>query len=89
MADAIYLDLDLSRVPSLAGVPRFVYREFLQQVGRWLGKVGRRDALALLIEELLLIEYLGFFVEARRGQLQSRRVIRPPNPIVLEQAGEK
>jgi glycosyltransferase involved in cell wall biosynthesis len=90
MADAVYLDLDLGRVPFLAGVPRFVYREFVEQAGRWLRRVGRRNALDLLIEELLLIEYLGFFVEARRGLLRSRRGIRQPKtPIVLEQASEK
>jgi glycosyltransferase involved in cell wall biosynthesis len=90
MADSVYVDLDLTRVPSVAGVPRFVYREFLQQLGRWVRRVGRADALALLIEELMLIEYLGFFVDARRGQIQSRRSIRQPNsPIVFEQAGEK
>jgi glucosyl-dolichyl phosphate glucuronosyltransferase len=90
MADTVYLDLDLTRVPFFAGVPRFVYREFLQQGVRWLERVGRRDALALLIEELALIEYFGFFVEARRGHLQLRRAVRQPQtPIVLEQASEK
>jgi glycosyltransferase involved in cell wall biosynthesis len=90
MADTVYLDLDLTRVPFLAGLPRFIYREFLQQLGRWLGRVGRRNALALLIEELMLIEYFGFFAEARRGHLQSRRVVRPASsPVVLEQASEK
>jgi glycosyltransferase involved in cell wall biosynthesis len=90
MAESVYLDLDLTRVPSLSGVPRFVYREFLQQLGRWFRRVGRRDALALLIEELTLIEYFGFFVEARRRHLQSRRVVRQPkSPIVLGQASEK
>ncbi len=90
MADAVYLDLDLTRVPSFAGVPRFVYREFLQQLGRWLSRVGRGNPLALLIEELLLIEYIGFFIEARDGRLQSARVVRPPKSrVVLEQASEK
>lgn len=68
MADAIYLDVDLSRVPSVFGVPRFVYREFLQQVRRWLRRVGRADALELLAEELILIEYLGFFAESWGGR---------------------
>jgi glucosyl-dolichyl phosphate glucuronosyltransferase len=73
MADAVYLDLDLTRVPSIAGVPRFVYREFLQQVRRWLGRVGRSDGLALLIEEVMLIEYVGFFSEIWRSRMTSRR----------------
>jgi glycosyltransferase involved in cell wall biosynthesis len=90
MADAVYLELDLTRVPSLAGVPRFIYREFLQQLGRWLRCAWRADALALLIEELLLIEFLGFFVEAQRARTQARTAKRrPAAPVVLEQASEK
>lgn len=73
MADAVYLDLDLTRVPSIAGVPRFVYREFLQQVQRWLGRVGRSDGLALLIEEVRLLEYVGFFSEIWRSRMSSGR----------------
>ena len=79
MADAVYLDLDLTRVPSIAGVPRFVYREFLQQVLRWMGRVGRADGLALLIEELRLIEYSGFFSEVWRSRVTSRK----PLPRIL------
>jgi len=90
MADSVYLDLDLTRVPSFAGVPRFVYREFLQQLHRWLGRVGRQNALALLIEEVMLIEYLGFFLEARRGRRPAPRTTRQPTAsVVLGQAGEK
>jgi hypothetical protein len=63
MDDAVYLELDLGRVPRIACVPRFVYRELLQQTRRWLGRAGRSDGLALLIEELKLIEYLGILAE--------------------------
>jgi glucosyl-dolichyl phosphate glucuronosyltransferase len=73
MADAVYLDLDLTRVPSIAGVPRFIYREFLQQGRRWMGRVGRSDGLALLIEEVMLVEYVGFFSEIWRSRMTSKR----------------
>jgi len=88
MAEAVYLDLDLTRVPSVAGVPRFMYREFLQQLGRWLIRAGRRDALALLIEEVALIEYLGFFVEARRRRRrhQAKNVAVPKDAVVRHRA---
>jgi glycosyltransferase involved in cell wall biosynthesis len=90
MADAVYLDLDLTKVPSLAGVPRFMYREFFQQFRRWLGRVGGADSLALLIEEVRLIEYLGFFAEARHRRPVARTEVMPPQAaVVLEQAGEK
>jgi glucosyl-dolichyl phosphate glucuronosyltransferase len=64
MAAAVYLELDLARVPYVAGVPRFIYRELLQQFSRWLRRAGRTDALALLMEEVKLVEYLGFFAES-------------------------
>jgi len=90
MAESVYLDLDLKLVPSLGGVPRFIYRQFLLQLGRWLRRVGRANALDLLIEELMLIEYYGFFVEARRNHLRSGRALRQPlTPVVLEQTSEK
>jgi len=74
MARDIYLDVDLDRVPAVCGVPRFVYREFLQQFRRWLHRAGGADALALLVEEVNLIEYFGFFAESwrRRGAAWSR-----------------
>jgi glycosyltransferase involved in cell wall biosynthesis len=74
MAGAVYLELDLACVPYVAGVPRFVYRECLEQFGRWLRRAGRSDALALLTEEVRLIEYLGFFGESwlRRETLATR-----------------
>jgi glycosyltransferase involved in cell wall biosynthesis len=59
MLDTLYLDVDLSKVPSIAGVPRFVYRQLVRQIGRWMRQLGGRDALGLLIEELRLLQYLG------------------------------
>ena len=64
MAGAIYLDLDLARVPYVGGVPRFLYRESLVQTFRWLRRLGSHDGLAVLIEEVTLLEYLGFFAES-------------------------
>lgn len=67
MDSALY-DLDFSRVPHVFGAPRFIYRQALAQSWAWLRKMGRRDGLALLIEELVAIEYLGFLVECwQRG----------------------
>jgi len=66
MADVVYVDLDLASVPYVAGAPRFVYRQFLHQILRWLRSAGRSDALALVAHELKLIEYCGFLVESWR-----------------------
>lgn len=89
MATEIYLDLDLRSVPYVAGVPRFVYREFLEQIWRWLKVAGRHDALSLLKEELKLIEYLGFFRECwrRRGRHSLPNVARPDD-VALEHVAD-
>ncbi|MGE5359051.1 MAG: glycosyltransferase, partial [Bacteroidales bacterium] len=57
MIDEIYAPLDLSQVPHIAGVPRFIYRQALQQCWRWFRRMGSSDALGLLIEELHAVEY--------------------------------
>lgn len=77
MSSEIYHDLDLTRVPYVAGVPRFIYREFLTQARRWTQHVGRTDALALLKEEVQLIDYLGFFRESWFGAARSGGGIAP------------
>jgi glucosyl-dolichyl phosphate glucuronosyltransferase len=90
MADAVYLELDLTRVPSIAGVPRFIYREFLQQIGRWLRRAGRSDALELLMAELQLIESMGFFAESwRRGFPFTSKQSQAVPGLAVEQPIEK
>lgn len=74
MCSDIYHDVDLRRVPYVLGVPRFIYREFLDQCRRWLGRVGRSDGLAVLKEEVQLIDHLGFFREAWFGATSLTRV---------------
>jgi glycosyltransferase involved in cell wall biosynthesis len=74
MASAVFLDLDLGRVPHIAGVPRFVYRAFVQQLFRWVRRTWRRDALALLMEEVNLIEYFGLFAESWRLSRRPRAI---------------
>jgi glycosyltransferase involved in cell wall biosynthesis len=66
MLDDLYPELDMSRVPRIAGVPRFAYRQGLQQGFRWLRTMIRGDALRTLTEELHLIEYAGLFAQCWR-----------------------
>jgi glycosyltransferase involved in cell wall biosynthesis len=68
----LYPEVDMSRVPRIGGVPRFLYRQGLAQAARWMKCVGRNDALAVLIEELRTIQYLGIFAECWRRRLQQR-----------------
>jgi glycosyltransferase involved in cell wall biosynthesis len=62
MPEEIY-ELDFSRVPRIAGVPRFLYRQLLQQVWLWLRRAARRDALGTLVEELQLVQHIGVFAQ--------------------------
>ncbi len=59
----LFPDLDLARVPRIAGVPRFLYRQAASQVWQYARRVGRSDALGLMIEELRMLQYLGIFSE--------------------------
>jgi glucosyl-dolichyl phosphate glucuronosyltransferase len=77
MSSAIYHELDLDRIPYVLRVPRFVYREFLQQVMRWFRRAGRSDAIALLKEEVQLIDYVGFFRESWFGRQRNDARLRP------------
>lgn len=66
MAHDIYAPLDLTRVPHIAGVPRFLYRQAACQFWRWFRVLGHRDPVEVLVEELRAIEFVGFFAERWR-----------------------
>jgi glycosyltransferase involved in cell wall biosynthesis len=50
--------LDFDTVPHIAGVPRFLYRQFVEQVGRWLSRV-RDEPLERFIAQLATIRLAG------------------------------
>jgi glycosyltransferase involved in cell wall biosynthesis len=66
MLQDLYPELDINRVLKLAGTPRFLFREGLEQAGQYLRTVGRNDALGALVEELKVIQYAGLYVECWR-----------------------
>ena len=71
MVNDLYPELDMTRVPRVAGVPRFLYRQGFQQLRRWLGTIGGPDALEVLVEELLLLQFAGLFAESWRRYVRS------------------
>jgi cellulose synthase/poly-beta-1,6-N-acetylglucosamine synthase-like glycosyltransferase len=84
MAGSIYIDLDLARVPYVGGVPRFLYRELLAQVFRWFRRLGHHDGLSVLIEEVTLLEYVGFFAESwSRGRDSLPSGVRLQSDVLL------
>lgn len=62
----LYPEIDFARVRSLGGVPRFLYRQTLEQIARYVGSLGRNDAFAVLHEELHTIQHAGFLIECWR-----------------------
>jgi glycosyltransferase involved in cell wall biosynthesis len=91
MLQDLYPELDLARVLKVAGVPRFLYRQAFEQIARYLKRLGNRDGVALLYEELHTLQYAGLFVECWRQR--RRYVSRPaattpvlPRSVDLEEA---
>jgi hypothetical protein len=60
MLDDLYPQLDMARVPHVARIPRFAYRQALHQVWRWMS-TRHGDPLIALAEELRLLRYTGLF----------------------------
>jgi glucosyl-dolichyl phosphate glucuronosyltransferase len=70
MLDDMYPELDMSRVPRIGGVPRFMYRQGLRQWWQWMTAIGRGNALAVLIEELHTLQFVGIVAECWQRHLR-------------------
>lgn len=80
MLDDLYPQIDMTRVMRIAGLPRFLWRQALQQFGRWLWtRRPGTPALEALTEELRLLQYCGLIMGAssKLGQTESRPGWRP------------
>jgi glucosyl-dolichyl phosphate glucuronosyltransferase len=55
--------LDFSKVPQIAGVPRYMYRSFLQQIKNMLSSAMRRDVVATFEYELWLWFFAGVLAQ--------------------------
>jgi glucosyl-dolichyl phosphate glucuronosyltransferase len=77
----LFPELDLTRVPRLAGVPRFIYRQAAGQLWRYLKTVGRADSLGLLIEEVKTLQYVGLFAECWKRALTRTPAALTSTPV--------
>lgn len=68
--------LDFSKVPHLAGVPRYLYRKALASVVSWLRFTLKRDAIAAFDSEVWLWFFAGI-VKQRWHDTRARVVGRP------------
>jgi len=77
MVGDLYPDLDMARVPRILGIPRFLYRQSLEQVWIWLRALGSRDALHVLTEELRAMQHLGMLLECWKRRRRKARGMQP------------
>jgi hypothetical protein len=77
MLDDLFWELDLSKVPQILGVPRFLYRQAAEQLWSYVKRLGSRDGLALLTEELRTVQYAGLFAQCWRGRVRNRSAAAP------------
>jgi glycosyltransferase involved in cell wall biosynthesis len=73
MPQEIFCELDFANVPHVFGVPRFLYRQFLDQLWAYTRVLGSRDALTVLIEELRTVQLLGYFSQCWEWSLRRIR----------------
>jgi hypothetical protein len=67
-------EVDFSRVPHIAGVPRFFYRKVPRELRRWLTAAIKGDAVSSFDAEL----WLWFFAGVFRQRWIDRHLPRPP-----------
>jgi glycosyltransferase involved in cell wall biosynthesis len=72
MLDDMYPELEMAKVPRVAGIPRFLCRQTLEQWQRWVRSGVGGDALDVLIEELRLLRYAGLLYECWRRRKLAR-----------------
>lgn len=78
--ESVMYDLDFSKVPHVFGAPRFIYRQTLRRTWGWMRKMGRKDGLSVLVEELRAVESFGFLVECWQRRSRPRLEEPPGHP---------
>jgi hypothetical protein len=63
MLEDLYSFLNLDEVPHILGVPRFLYRQALEQGWKWVKTCVGRDPLERRVEGLYTIRFLGLIWE--------------------------
>jgi glycosyltransferase involved in cell wall biosynthesis len=71
MLNDLYPELNMPEVTRIGGVPRFLLRQSLEQIARWLRSLAGGDALTTFIEELRALQYIGLLVQCWRQRAAS------------------
>jgi glucosyl-dolichyl phosphate glucuronosyltransferase len=83
-----YPEIDLARVPRIAGVPRFMYRQLAGETLTYLRNLVAAEPLERLIQELRTVRLIGTMWEwrrqaeprQRRGNGSDTAAVRPSRP---------
>jgi hypothetical protein len=70
MLDDLHPELEMTDVPRIAGVPRFLYRQSLAQMWHWMRALPNQDALSVMTEELHTLQYIGTLIGCWRRRPQ-------------------
>jgi glycosyltransferase involved in cell wall biosynthesis len=82
MLEDLFPELNVETVPTIAAVPRFLYRQSLQELVAYLRALVTEDALGRLIHELNVLRYLGLFGERWKRRLShSKRAARAQGQV--------
>jgi hypothetical protein len=88
MLNDLYPGLDMSRVPTIGGIPRFLWRQSVEQFGRWANAALRnRGALEVLIEELRALQHAGVLFECWRRSSRHSSAERPFDLLSTDKTG--
>jgi glycosyltransferase involved in cell wall biosynthesis len=84
MLDDLYPELDMKRVARIGGIPRFACRQALQQFFRSVRSAVSGDGLTAFIDQLRMLQYLGFFLECyRRSRLRGAEAVPLSSPRAI------
>lgn len=81
MLEDLYPEVDIAHVSRIAGLPRFLWRQAMQQGWRWMQtRLPGTPPIAALREELRLLQFAGMIVECwkRRGRPSPLPSSTPP-----------
>jgi hypothetical protein len=76
------LGLDLTQVPHLARVPRFIFGSAVREAARWLRLAGRRDP-SRFVHELRLMYALGYVADRQRRPSHLRESTGGRAPVLV------
>ena len=83
------LGLDLSTVPRLLRLPRFMWRSALEHAAGWITALIRRQTVTRIEREVMLAYFTGYFAGRRSKPVAGERTDDNPHTIVPAPASDR